>query len=63
MTTQAQSTQVDIINLALGHIAMRPIAAIDDATPEAVAASRVWLPALREALRSHDWGFATVVEP
>jgi len=52
-------TQVSICNLALGHISQRPIAAINDTSSvQAVAANRVWTPALGEALRGNDWAFA-----
>lgn len=52
-------SQVSIVNLALGHISQRPITLISDTTSvQAVAANRVWTPALGEALRANDWAFA-----
>lgn len=52
-------TQVSIVNLALGHISQRVITSISDTNSvQAVAANRVWTPALGEALRGNDWAFA-----
>lgn len=55
------ATQVEIINLALGHIAQAPITSISEASVQAEAAVRIWDTARKEALRGHDWAFATVV--
>jgi len=54
-------SQVEIINLALSHIAQKPIVAITEASPSAVAALRVWDLSLRDALRTGAPGFATAV--
>lgn len=55
------ATQVEIINLALGHIAQAPITLTTDASVQAQAAMRIWDTARKEALRGHDWSFGTVV--
>lgn len=55
------ATQVEIINLALGHIAQAPIASISEASVQAETAVRVWETCRKETLRGHDWAFATVV--
>ncbi len=57
----AGPSQVSIINLGLSHIAQKPIVAIDDASPQALAVMRVWDLSLREALRASTPGFATAV--
>ena len=54
-------SQVSIINLGLAHIAQKPIVAITDTSPQALAVMRVWDLALREALRASTPGFATAV--
>lgn len=57
-------SQTEICNLALSHIAQRPIETIEDANSvQAVQCKRVWNTALKEALASHDWGFCTVIKP
>ena len=55
------ATQVEIINLALGHIAQAPISATSEASIAAETAARVWDTARKEALSGHDWAFGTVV--
>jgi hypothetical protein len=55
------STQVEIINLALGHISQAPITLTTDASVQAQTAMRIWDSARKEALRGHDWSFGTVV--
>jgi len=57
----AGPSQVSIINLGLSHIAQKPIVAITDTSPQALAVMRVWDLALREALRASAPGFATAV--
>jgi hypothetical protein len=52
-----------ICNLALGHIAMKEIDLISDTTPEAQACNSVYVFALKETLRSYNWGFATAIIP
>lgn len=55
------ASQINIVNLALGHLAQAPIVTTADASVQAQAAVRVWETSRKEALRSHDWAFATVV--
>lgn len=55
-------SQVDICNLALRHVAGKPITAITDTTPEAIICSAAWYPALKETLRSNNWSFAKCIE-
>ena len=57
----APISQTDICNLALGHLAQRPIQIITEASPAANACLRIWDAARREALRGHDWSFATTI--
>lgn len=54
-------SQVSIINLALSHVAQKPIVAITDLSPQALAAMRIWDSSLRETLRAGTPGFATTV--
>lgn len=59
----AGTTQTEICNLALLHIAKKAISIITDTnSPNAIACNRVWTIAVRETLRSNDWTFARVVE-
>jgi hypothetical protein len=53
-------TQVSIINLSLSHLGQKPIQSITEVTVQAQTAMRVWDFALKEALRSYNWGFAKV---
>lgn len=55
------ATQVEIINIALGHLAQAPITSTASASVQAEVAARVWETSRKEALRGHDWSFATVV--
>jgi hypothetical protein len=55
------ATQVEIINLALGHLAQAPITSISEASVQAQTAVRVWDSCRKECLRGHDWSFGTVV--
>lgn len=55
-------SQVQICNLALGHISQRPIQDINEGTPQANACSSVWDACVQECLRGQDWPFATVSE-
>ena len=55
------ANQVEIINLALSHIGIAPIASISEASVQAQTAMRCWDSARKESLRGHDWAFATVV--
>jgi len=55
-------TQISVVNLAMGHISQRSITSISDTNSvQAVAANRIWTPALGEALRANDWAFARVI--
>lgn len=54
-------TQVKIANVALGHIAQKPIQSLTEATIQAAAISRIYTPALEETLRVHNWPFAKVI--
>jgi len=61
----ADTPGLDIINLALNHIAGKPITQTqlnDNSVPATQAALRSWAFALKETLRINDWGFARVVE-
>lgn len=54
------ATQVEICNLALSHVGVgKEIAEIEEKSREAMACRRVYEPALRSALRSAFWPFAT----
>lgn len=56
---------LDIINLALSHIAQKPITQAQlngNLTVQTQAALRVWAFVLKETLRGYDWGFARVEE-
>ena len=55
------ATQLEIINLALGHLAVATITSTNEASVAAQAAVRVWDHARKECLRGHDWSFGTVV--
>jgi hypothetical protein len=55
------TTQVEIINLALGHLGVAPITSIAEASSQAQVAMRAWDPCREESLRGHDWSFGTVV--
>ena len=53
--------QKDIINLALGHLAVAPITATTESSVAAQTAVRIWDMLRKECLRGHNWSFATVV--
>ena len=55
-------SKTEIINLALGHLKQRKITSETEVSVQAQEAMRSYDIARREALRSHDWGFATVVK-
>jgi hypothetical protein len=55
-------SKTEIINLALAHLKQRKIANTTEVSIQAQEANRCYETARREALRSHDWGFATVVK-
>lgn len=53
--------QIDIWNLALGHLAQTPVGAVDEETSQAQALDRVWDIARRAVLSEIPWSFATVI--
>lgn len=54
------TTQLDVANFALAHLAIgRPIAAMNEATEPAKAISRFYNRSRDESLRAFDWPFAT----
>jgi hypothetical protein len=55
-------SQTEIVNIALAHLKQRKIANLTESSVQAVEANRCYETARRETLRSHDWGFATVVK-
>jgi len=54
-------TQLEIVNIALGHISVMPIAYMVEVSPAAQEATRQWTPCREEALKGHDWSFATAI--
>jgi hypothetical protein len=62
MPFPAKPAQVDIVNMALGHLKCRKIASMSENSVEAVAANEYWDPARRLTLAGHDWEFATVTK-
>lgn len=59
------ASQLNIINLALSHIAQTPVTAaqlIANNTVQSQAALRVWEFARKETLRAYNWGFAKTQE-
>jgi hypothetical protein len=61
MPFPAKPSQVDIVNMALGLLKCRKISSMSENSVEAVEANRWYEPARREALRGHDWTWATSV--
>lgn len=57
------TSKTEIINLALAHLKQRKITSDTEVSVQAQEANRCYETARKEALRSHDWGFATVVKP
>jgi hypothetical protein len=55
------ATQLEIVNKALGHISVAPIASMAESSAAAVLATQIWDTCRRECLRGHDWAFATVI--
>lgn len=55
-------TQVEIINLGLGHISQALITALSDGSTQADTATLVWTPCLQEVLKSNNWPCAAVIE-
>lgn len=56
-------SQIQICNLALKRISVRPINAITDQTPAAQSLKTVWDMAVYSVLRTNDWNFATKIVP
>ncbi len=56
------SSKLEIYNLALHHLKMRPITATSDTTPSGVACNAFYDIALADTLGETAWGFATVQE-
>ncbi len=56
------TTQTDICNMALSHIAMASITSIDASNPRAIECKKAWTIALKDTLSKHKWPFAKVVE-
>lgn len=54
-------TQLEIVNKALSLISVAPITSMAEASPAAQEATRAWTPCRQEALRGHDWSFATAI--
>ena len=52
---------ISVCNMALHNIAAKKIVTLTENTPEAIACNDMYDYALKEALRGHDWGFATTV--
>ena len=61
MPQPAQASQIDIVNMSLGHLKQRKITAMTDATVQADEANAWYEICRRETLRGHDWGFANSV--
>jgi hypothetical protein len=54
--------QLTIINKALGHISVAPIASISESSPAAQLANLIWDSCRKEVLRGNPWSFAQVIE-
>jgi hypothetical protein len=55
------ATQLNIVNKALGHIAIAPITSMSENSPAAILASSIWETCRQEVLKGHDWSFATQI--
>lgn len=55
-------TQVEIVNLALRHIAQAPIILMSDGSEQATVANDVYIPCLQECLRGNNWSFASAID-
>lgn len=53
-------SKAGIVNLALNKIGAKKIAALTDATPQAIQANVVWEYILDEVLEAADWNFAKI---
>jgi len=56
------ATKVEICNLALLNIGVKPITAITEASEAARRLTIIYVPSRDEVLRGHDWKFATRIE-
>jgi hypothetical protein len=56
------TSQLEIVNKALGHISIAPIVSMSESSPAAQLATLIWDSCRKEALRGHDWAFATVIK-
>lgn len=56
----AGSSQTDVFNLALGRLAVKPVAAPNENTVMATVLSRIWNFCRKNALSQMNWGFAKV---
>ena len=54
---------IEICNKALAHLRQRPIASLDDRTPEASQCKQFYGSAVEETLRAADWAFARMLAP
>lgn len=55
------ATQLEVVNKALGHIAIAPITSMVESSPAAILANSIWDTCRQDCLRNHDWPFATVI--
>lgn len=55
------ATQLEIVNKALGHIAIAPITKMSESSPAAILANSIWDTCRQDCLRNHDWPFATII--
>lgn len=56
------TTKLQIWNLALNHVAQRPIESDSEDSLAALTCDRCWDAVRREVLQEAPWGFATVIE-
>ena len=54
----AVATDVELCNLALGHLGEQRINSLSDTDPVSRACERYYEPTLHDVLRAHDWNFA-----
>jgi hypothetical protein len=62
MPFPAKPAEVDVVNMALGHLKCRKISSMSENSVEAVEANKWYEPARRETLRGNAWPFATVIK-
>lgn len=61
MITLAQSSQLEIYNMALGHVGVAPCVYTSESTSQGNACNQFWNAAIRDTLRAAPWDFATSV--